>query len=100
MAEKEGMLMVRSELKELFDLTGRIAAGKAEKGDEKKYLEMSLRLIRDISDMDDEMIMHIIYYRYTLGLCWIRLADICGSFSTDAVRKSCDRKLKKYEIAA
>lgn len=93
-------MTMRSDLKELFDLTRRIYNGKAKNDDEKKYIPMSLKLMLELKDIDDDDLMYIIYYRYMLGLKWIRLAEICGSFSPDAIRKASERKLKQYDMAA
>lgn len=89
--------MVKSDLKELYDISVKIKKGKADIEEEAKYLPLSIELIHYLNGFEDDDMLHIIYYKYMLGLGWERISDICGSFSPDAIRKACTRSLAKYE---
>ena len=88
--------MVKSDLKELYDISVKISKGKADMDEEAKYLPLSMKLMQYLEGFEDEDLLYIIYYRYMLGLVWNRIADICGSFSPEATRKACTRSLKKF----
>lgn len=94
--------MTRNDLKTLLKLAKTIKANKSDQIDEDifyTYRSLSMQLCRALEGADiAEDIKQIIYYRYTLAMQWIKLADICGSYSTDAIRKACDRTLDKVLI--
>lgn len=94
--------MTKSDIKTLLRVAQSIRANKARRTDTDiydTYISLSIQLSDALerSELSDD-IKQIIYYRYTLAMQWIKLADICGSYSTDAIRKACDRALDKVLI--
>lgn len=91
---------MNSDLKELYKTALKLKKGTADASEGAKYISLSLKVIHRLENYHDDDIIYMIYYKYMLGLCWTRIADICGSFSPDAIRKSCTRCINRYEKAA
>lgn len=91
--------MTKNDLKNLLKAAQAIKANKIDADiiDAYRSLSMQLSIALEGTDISDD-IKQIIYYRYTLAMPWIKLADISGCYSTDAIRKACDRTLDKVLI--
>lgn len=86
--------MMKNELKKLFDLRIRMKKGDIRPGDIEDLVMMIDRAEDFICSIDDTFTRQALKRRYIMAMKWDDVADCFGFYSSDAVRKMCDRALR------
>ena len=86
--------MIKQELKELFEY--RLKMRKS--APSPREIELLVRLIdkaeEQICSVDDELARTALRKRYIMCMKWDEIADEFGYYSSDAIRKLCDRAIR------
>lgn len=84
-------------MKELYSLTKRIKADDVLSQEESERFIMLSKIAEEfIGRIDDDYASMCLTERYINAKPWHEIADELGQLTNDAVRKSCDRAIKRY----
>ncbi len=84
-------------MKELYSLTKRIKSGDALSQEESERFLMLQKTVEEfIGGIDNDYASMCLTERYINAKPWHKIADELGQMTNDAVRKCCDRAIKRY----
>ena len=94
---KRGEINTKDVLKRLYELNRKYkVSGEL---DEEEYAELTelLELAKEnINSIDDDYAGYCLTERYINAKPWRQIADEMGHYTDDAIRKCCERAIKRY----
>lgn len=88
------MLMNKQKLKELFEYRLKMRKSAPNRRDIERLVRLIDSAEEQISAVDDELTRQALRKRYILCMKWDDIADEFGYYSSDAIRKMCDRAMR------
>lgn len=84
-------------LKRLFELNRRFKVTGDLNDDEYAEMKRLLALAEEkITSIDDDYVGYCLSERYIEAKSWRQIADEMGYYTDDAIRKCCERAIKRY----
>lgn len=87
--------MMKKKLKQLFEYRLHIRKNAPNMRDIERLVRLIDSAEEEISGIEDELTRQALRKRYIMCMKWDDIADDFGYYSSDAIRKMCDRAMKE-----